>query len=72
MTDKPSINCPAELRKRFADEIALIRRTTRTAAIRAQAIDHAIKKFKDANPQYFRQEQDNDQAKGREHSERPA
>lgn len=59
MTDKPSINCPAELRKRFAAEIDLIRRTTRTAAIRAQAIDHAIKKFKDAHPQYFRQEQDN-------------
>lgn len=56
MTDKPSINCPAELRKRFADEIDLIHRTTRTAPIRAAAIDHAIKKFKDAHPQYFRQE----------------
>lgn len=65
MTDKPSINCPSELRKRFADEIALIRRTTRTAPIRAAAIDHAIKKFRDANPQYFRQEQDNAEIKGR-------
>jgi len=56
MTEKPSINCPAELRKRFAAEIELIRKTTRTAAIRAQDIDHAIKKFKDENPQYFRDE----------------
>jgi len=55
--NKPSVVLPPDIRRRFAAEVELIRRTTRTPMVRAQAIDYAIAKLRKEHPEGFRRDE---------------
>lgn len=51
--NKPTLLVSAEARNRFRDEVAQICRTYHQALLRNQAIDQAIKRFKERHPEAF-------------------
>ena len=51
--NKPTLLVSAEARNRFRDEVAQICRTYHQALLRNQAIDQAIKRFKEQYPEAF-------------------
>jgi len=51
--NKPTLLVSAEARNRFRDEVAQICQTYHQALLRVQAIDQAIKRFKEAYPEAF-------------------
>ena len=51
--NKPTLLVSAEARNRFRDEVAQICRTYHQALLRNQAIDQAIKRFKEKYPDAF-------------------
>lgn len=51
--NKPTLLVSDEARNRFRDEVAQICRTYHQALLRNQAIDQAIKRFKEQYPEAF-------------------
>lgn len=51
--NKPTLFVSDEARNRFRDEVAQICQTYHQALLRNQAIDQAIKRFKERHPEAF-------------------